>query len=320
MRVALDGATPRAARSADARRRRRSRGTCPTPPTRIGWSVGHDVAQQLHRRRVRPVQIVEHHQHRLPRRRRVRADRSHSRTARTVPRPRRPPPVPPPPVRRASSGTSRARCAPRSATCAANTGSGSGGDELGERLDPRLIRHAEVLVAAAVDDQTRPASYTSAANRAASVVLPIPGSPANNITADPTSHDRLPRRPRSCSCSASRPTNVADTRRRQPGRQRRTHATSAPIGGSHRTRNVSTGSSRPFSSNAPTGSNTDLAARPGQHPHQLGRQDLAAVGLRAQPGRLHHRQPEVVAVLQLGLARPRPRPGSPTARHPAAGP
>jgi hypothetical protein len=51
-----------------------------------------------------------------------------------------------------------------------------------------------------------------------------------------------------------------------------------------------------------------VGPRPGEHPDHVGGQDLAALGRRAEPGRLHHRRAEPVVVFEGGLAGAEPHP------------
>ena len=50
------------------------------------------------------------------------------------------------------------------------------------------------------------------------------------------------------------------------------------------------------------------AARPRQQPHQLRDQDLPTLGGTAQTSRFHHRHPEVIAVLHIGVTTRNPNP------------
>jgi len=125
--------------------------------------------------------------------------------------------------------------------------------EMGEGFDPRLVRDAEVLVTAAVDDDGSPLCR-SEAKRAASVVFPIPGSPAKSTDRRRPSPSTVFQTSSNRSDSVLRPTKVSD----RAASRRTGNGGLSSIGstGVQRTRLVSTGWSSPFRSRGPTDSKT----------------------------------------------------------------
>ena len=152
-----------------------------------------------------------------------------------------------------------------------------------------------------------PCACTRRASSADSRVLPMPGSP------DEQHHRPLSRRPRGATAASSvsssgwRPMNG----NRAPG--------SSPAGkgspprstrarGSHSTRTVGERLGQALELERADRRELVVGARAGDDAHDVGAEDLAALRLGAQAGRLDHRRAVEVVVLQAGVAQARARP------------
>ena len=103
--------------------------------------------------------------------------------------------------------------------------------------------------------------------------------------------------------------------RAERGGQRQRRLDVASTGGLQATSYVVTGSGRPLSSQRAERVHGRAMPAAGQDPNDVGSEDLAAVGRRAQPRRLDHRRAEAVAVVPRDVAGADPDADRSDARH-----
>jgi len=161
-----------------------------------------------------------------------------------------------------------------------------------EDLDKRPVGDTEVFIAAA-SRQVAPASKAARAASLASVVLPMPASPEIRTISRPSPAATRLNTSASKTASASRPiTPITGPVPRRDGDGIAPAAAPTSLSRSQADLECLDGLGQSLELDRSSGEKALRAASTSQRPHEIGGQDLAAVGLRAQTGRLDHASPK----------------------------